>query len=71
MALNQLRVNSLADAEVGLAFRLSTLIAEHGEAHPNGGVALPFRISQEELGQPIGVTREAVGRCLRKWERAG
>lgn len=71
LALDQLRANSLLDVERGLAFRLSRLFAAHGRPDPGGGLVLPFRLSQEELGQLIGATREAVGRCLRGWEADG
>jgi CRP-like cAMP-binding protein len=71
LALEQLRANTFLDAAGGLALRLSRLLEAHGEPAPEGGLTLPFDISQEELGQLIGVTREAVGRCLRLWAHEG
>jgi CRP-like cAMP-binding protein len=47
------------------------LLDRHGCTAPDGGLTLPFRLSQEELGQMVGITREAVGRFLRAWEREG
>jgi CRP-like cAMP-binding protein len=70
-SLEQLRARSFLDVEATLALRLTRLLDAHGVANPGGGRALPFRISQEELGQLIGATREAVGRSLRAWEKRG
>ena len=56
---------------LALALRLSNLLVRHGEPAADGGCMLPFRLSQEDLGSLIGVTREAVGRVLRKWANEG
>jgi CRP-like cAMP-binding protein len=47
------------------------MLASHGQAASGGGLSLPFSLSQEEMGQLVGITRQAVGRCLRTWARAG
>ena len=65
------RARSFLDAELALALRLSNLLVRHGEPAADGGCMLPFRLSQEDLGSLIGVTREAVGRVLRKWANEG
>lgn len=69
LAVEQLRARTFLDLEARLALRLARLIQAHGVADSRGGIALPFRLSQEELGQLVGATREAVGRTLRAWER--
>jgi CRP-like cAMP-binding protein len=70
-ALDMLRAGSLLDAAGSLAYRLTRMLVAHGQAAPGGGLSLPFPLSQEEMGQLVGITRQAVGRSLRKWARAG
>lgn len=52
-----------------LARRLLAMLDDHTEAGPDGsdGVALP--LSHDELARMLGVSREAVGRQLREWDR--
>jgi CRP/FNR family transcriptional regulator, cyclic AMP receptor protein len=67
----QLQTRCMLDAEAALATRLARLLTRHGVPAPSGGVTLPYRMSQEDLGALIGVTREAAGRVLRRWDRKG
>ncbi len=53
-----------------LARGLLRLIAEHGVPRADA-VALGFRISQEELGNYVGLARENVNRHLRRWAEGG
>ncbi|PWV61077.1 Crp/Fnr family transcriptional regulator [Plasticicumulans acidivorans] len=53
-----------------LARRLLELGREHGQAHPRG-VRITLRLSQEELGQLSGSSRESVNRQLAQWDNAG
>lgn len=53
-----------------LARALLRLIAEHGVPRADA-VALGFRISQEELGNYVGLARENVNRYLRRWAEGG
>jgi CRP-like cAMP-binding protein len=70
-ALAQLYVRSVESVEVALAHRLSDLLERYGEPGEPGGRSLPFQLSQEELGHLLGVSRKAVGACLRRWEQRG
>jgi len=38
---------------------------------PPPGPALPIGLSQRELGNIVGATRESVNKCLREWQRNG
>jgi len=68
IALEQLQAQSLLGAEGALALCITRLTSRFGVPDTRGGTVLPFRLTQEELGAAIGVTREAVGRVLRRWE---
>ncbi len=53
-----------------LAKRLIELAREHGR--PVGdGVRIDVRLSQQDLGEMIGATRESVNKQMRAWELAG
>lgn len=71
VAIAQLEANAVLPADAAMAFGLVRLLRAHGAPREGGGLALPFRLTQEELGQLVGVTREAAGRVLRTWERQG
>ena len=51
-----------------MAKALMRLASEEG--HKNGG-PVSLRLSQQELGQMIGVSRESVNKQLHIWQRAG
>lgn len=53
-----------------LARALLRLIAEHGVARADA-VTIGFRISQEELGNYVGLARENTNRHLRRWAQGG
>lgn len=69
--LNQHRMNALSDGPGRLACRLTEFVDRLGVAGPAGQVTIPFRLSQEEIAQLVGITRESAGRHLREWQRAG
>lgn len=60
---------SLLDLPTRLAKRLVRL-AEHGETE-GAGVRLGVRLSQTDLGNMLGVTREAINKTLGEWKREG
>ena len=67
------RVSSLAfhSAEQRLAGVLLQLFREHGVPDGNGGIQLPMKLTQQELGSLVGVTRESINTCLRRLRDMG
>jgi len=58
------------DVSARLAKELLRLAKNHGSG--NGSAArIELRLSQQELGDLIGATRESVNKQLREWTRAG
>ena len=53
-----------------LAKRLLSLAECHGEPDPRG-VRVELRISQNELGQLTGTSRESINKHLRRWRKKG
>lgn len=53
-----------------LAKRLLSLCKLQGDLHPDNG-PVELRISQVELGQLMGTSREAVNRQLQQWRKLG
>ena len=53
-----------------LAKQLLWLAENHGEA-TGSGVQIELRLSQQELGDLIGATRESVNKYLSEWTRSG
>ncbi|MCC7015842.1 MAG: Crp/Fnr family transcriptional regulator [Rhodospirillales bacterium] len=62
------------DSALGLCPRLARSLLQladnHGRATP-AGVRIDFRLSQRELGQLIGMSRESVNKQLGQWRRQG
>jgi CRP-like cAMP-binding protein len=54
-----------------IAQLLLRLAAEYGRPTPGGGVKLPMRLSQSEIGTLVAATREAVNKQLRLWRDDG
>ena len=71
VATDEVHARSVLGLETKLARQLARLLDAHGETGPGGEVSLPFQLSQEVLGEMIGATRQAVGRCLGGWEQEG
>lgn len=58
------------DVDSRIAKRLIELAASHGQDTAEGRlIALP--LSQAEIGQMVGATRESVNQCLRRFQSAG
>jgi CRP-like cAMP-binding protein len=55
---------------VRLAKKLLVLAREHGQETPEG-LRIGVKLSQRELGELVGKTREAVNKQLRSWTDAG
>ena len=58
------------DVPARLAKQLLWLAGNHG-TESNAGVRLELKLSQQELGEFIGATRESVNKYLRDWTRNG
>lgn len=67
------RAEDIAFLRVGdrLAKRIVALADEYGEPRPDGSVRIAFRLSQQEMGDLIGATRESANKQLRMWEHRG
>lgn len=50
-----------------LARKLQQLAIAHGHDEPDGSVRIALKLSQGELAQMLGVTREAVNKQLKLW----
>lgn len=62
--------SSLRQLPCRLARRLINLATDFGHA-TLGGVKIPIRLSQQDIGNMTGATRESVNRQLRDWEGRG
>ena len=61
---------ALLDASARLAKQLLWLARNHG-SESGAAVRIELRLSQQELGDLIGATRESVNKQLREWTRMG
>ena len=50
---------------------LTQLAARHGRAAPDGGTIIDLKITQRDLGNYLGLTRETVSRMLGEFREAG
>lgn len=58
------------DVPTRLAKQMAAIAHEYGQ-HQGGGKAITIRVSQNELAQMLGVSREIVSRQLAHWRQAG
>lgn len=61
---------SLLGVSARLARALLALARRFGERRA-GKLEVALKLSQQELGEMVGATREMVNKCLRKWSDAG
>lgn len=54
-----------------LALKLQALAIAYGHDEPDGTVRVALKLSQGELAQMLGVTREAVNKQLKAWAQDG
>lgn len=59
------------DIEGRLADQILALAEEYGEATPNGGCRIPFRLTQGDLAALVGASRVRVNQILVSWKRKG
>jgi len=67
------RIEELAfkDIPERLATTLLRLADAYGSREPSGGVAVQLRVTQQELANLIGASREMVNHALAQWKREG
>jgi CRP/FNR family transcriptional regulator, cyclic AMP receptor protein len=68
-AANENHVLQLMPVRIRLARALLSLARSFGERLPDGRILIRQRISQAELGQMVGATRENVNRQLTEWRQ--
>src|SRR5215203_6323091 len=70
LRLSNAHVVALAtlDIEGRLADQLLTLTEEYGEATPNAGCRIPFRLTQGDLAALVGASRVRVNQILVSWK---
>ncbi len=59
------------DVSGRLAKKVIELVEQYGQPWPNQAVRIGLKLSQRELGDMIGATRESVNKHLRHWEDLG
>jgi CRP/FNR family transcriptional regulator, cyclic AMP receptor protein len=59
------------DGATRLARKLLELAEEHGEANDEGGIVITSRVTQEEMAQMIGVSRESANRLIASFAGRG
>ena len=67
------RSDDVAFLRVGdrLAKRVAELAERYGERQEDGSLRLPFKLSQQEIGELVSATRESANKQLKVWEQAG
>jgi len=70
LRLSNAHVLALAtlDIERRLADQLLTLTEEYGQATPDGGCRIPFRLTQGDLAALVGASRVRVNQILVNWK---
>ena len=58
-------------AEARLAKRVVALARMFGRTGDQGEIRIDLRVSQQEIANLVGITRESVNKQFRGWERAG
>ena len=67
------RSEDIAFLRVGgrLAKRIAELAEAYGTKQPEGGYRLPFKLSQQEIGDLVNATRESANKQIKQWEDEG
>jgi CRP-like cAMP-binding protein len=67
------RSEDIAFLRVGgrLAKRIAELAEAYGVKQPDGSYHLPFKLSQQEIGDLVNATRESANKQIKQWEDEG
>ena len=67
------RSEDVAFLRVGgrLAKRIAGIAERYGEPRPDGALRVPFKLSQQEIGDLVNATRESANKQLKAWEDGG
>ena len=67
------RSEDVAFLRVGgrLAKRIAAVAERYGERGPDGSLRVPFKLSQQEIGELVNATRESANKQLKSWEDSG
>jgi CRP/FNR family cyclic AMP-dependent transcriptional regulator len=67
------RTEDIAFLRVGerLAKTIAALASTYGETQPDGSIRLQLKMSQQEMGDLVGATRESANKQIRAWEQEG
>ena len=67
------RSEDIAFLRVGgrLAKRVAELADAYGQKLPDGSIRLPFKLSQQEIGDLVNATRESANKQIKHWEDEG
>ena len=61
----------LLDGQARLLHRIQAMAEQHGFLEPDGSVRIEHHLSQQELGERVGLTRVSVNRMLGAWRDQG
>ena len=67
------RSEDVAFLRVGgrLAKRVAGIAERYGQRRPDGSLRVPFKLSQQEIGDMVNATRESANKQLKLWEDGG
>ena len=67
------RSDDVAFLRVGgrLAKRIADLVEKYGKKQVDGSTRLPFKLSQQEIGELVSATRESANKQIKVWEQEG
>ena len=61
----------LLDSRARLVRRIKSLADQFGKSEADGVVRIEHRLSQQEIGESVGLTRVSVNRLLSQWRSEG
>ena len=61
----------LLDSAARLLHRLKALAEQYGRSGPDGSIRIEHGLSQQEIGESVGLTRVSINRLLGQWRERG